>query len=945
MTPDEFIRKWKASTLTERSAAQSHFLDLCTLLNEATPTDSDQVGNSYTFEKGATKTTGGKGWADVWKRGCFAWEYKGKHKDLTAAFAQLQQYGPVLENPPLLVVSDMERIEVHTNWTNTVAVVHCIDIDELRDAGRRDILKWVFSDPEKLKPGRTRRELTEDVAREFAQLAWKLQSRGHDPQAVAHFVNRLVFCMFAEDVALLPNNIFKKMLRYTLSRPEAFSLEAQKLFSAMLAGGSLNYEQIPWFNGGLFDTDDVLPLEKDDIKQVLTAAEQDWGQIEPAILGTLFERGLDPDKRGQLGAHYTDAATIMRLIEPVITMPLTREWEAVRTEAQDRIAGGKPGSRTRARNEAERLCISYLERLRRFRVLDPACGSGNFLYLALITLKTIEHRVNLDIEAMGFTRQFPTVGPEAVQGIEINPYAAELARVSVWIGEIQWMRRSGFAVSSNPILKPLDTIECRDALLDNASPAPWPFADAIVGNPPFLGDRKIAPVLGQAYADRLRNAYNGRVPGGADLVCYWFEQAQTRFASSSALRVGFVSTNSIRSGLNRAVLDSITKDLAIYNAWSDERWVVEGAAVRVSIVCFSQKNDRITCELDGLDVAVINADLTATLDLTTAKRLASNRRAAFQGTISYGAFEIPGDEARALLQLPTNPNGRPNSDVVRPWTNGQDIAKRPQDYWIVFFPDSMTEEQAALYEAPYEIVRLRVKPYRLTKPNIELNKHWWRLWRSRSDLFAATKSLKRQIVTPRVSKHRLFVWLSTSVVADSATVVIARDDDTTFGILHSRFHELWTLRMCSWLGVGNDPRYTPGSVFDTFPFPEGLTLNVTADDYADDPRASEIATAAQTLDSQRKAWLNPPEWVRPVQEVVVGLPERLVPVDAVATANLNKRTLTGLYNQRPAWLGNAHRALDAAVAAAYGWPADLSDNDVLTRLLALNLARAAKEQK
>jgi len=586
VTPDEFIRKWRASTLTERSASQSHFLDLCALLGEATPTDSDPTGAVYTFEKGATKTTGGKGWADVWKRGCFAWEYKGKHKDLTAAFAQLQQYGPVLENPPLLVVSDMERIEVHTNWTNTLAVVHRIDIDDLRDAGKRDILKWVFSDPERLKPGRTRRELTEDVAREFAQLAWKLQSRGHEPQAVAHFVNRLVFCMFAQDVALLPDDIFKKMLLQAARRPELFPSMVQQLFSAMRTGGLFGVESIPRFNGGLFDSDSALPLERDDIKQVLNAAEQDWGQIEPSILGTLFEGGLDPNKRGQLGAHYTDAVTIMRLIDPVITLPLTREWEAVRTEAQARIAGAKPAGRTRARNEAERLCISFLERLRRFRVLDPACGSGNFLYLALIALKTLEHWVNLDIEAMGFTRQFPTVGPEVVQGIEINPYATELARVSVWIGEIQWMRRNGFAVSPNPILKPLDTIECRDALMDEGGGrAVWPTTDVIIGNPPFLGNKRQISRLGERYVTALRSAYIEENPGGIDLVIYWFIKTWMLLEAGNVQRAGLVATNSIRAGANRRILTQITDAGRIYDAWSDEEWVIDGASVRVSLVC------------------------------------------------------------------------------------------------------------------------------------------------------------------------------------------------------------------------------------------------------------------------------------------------------------------------------------------------------------------------
>ena len=698
MTPDDFIRKWKASTLSERSAAHSHFIDLCGLLGEPTPTDSDQTGDSYTFERGATKTTGGKGWADVWKRGCFAWEYKGRYKNLTTAFAQLQQYTPMLENPPLLVVSDMDTIEVHTNWTATVPVVHKLSIDDLRNADSRALLKAVFSNPRSLKPGRTRQALTEDVAREFAQLAMRLQGRGHDPQEVAHFVNRLVFCMFAEDVGLLPDNLFKRMLMQAAKRPEMFASMARQLFSAMRTGGAVGFEPVMWFNGGLFDTDDVLPLEEEDVKQVLAAADQDWGQIDPSILGTLFERGLDPDKRGQLGAHYTDAATIMRLIEPVIVQPLTREWEGIKQGAQAILDKAlTPSARTRARREAERLCVSFLERLRKFRVLDPACGSGNFLHLSLLALKTLEHRVNLDIEAMGFTRQFPTVGPEAVLGIEINPYAAELARVSVWIGEIQWMRQNYFAVSPNPILKPLQTIECRDAVLaGDGSQAVWPRADVTVGNPPFLGGKRMRTVLGDAYCARLFAAYVGQVPAEADLVCYWVARAQKEVTAGRLVRVGLVTTNSIRGGANRRVLEPMAEAGAISTAWADEPWILDGAAVRVSLVCWGR--DRVSAPmLNGVVVSAIHADLTAgAANLTTARKLPENAGVAFMGDTKGGAFDVPGELARKWLMMPSNANGRPNADVIRPWANGMDVTRRSSDTWIIDFGWTMPEVEAGL---------------------------------------------------------------------------------------------------------------------------------------------------------------------------------------------------------------------------------------------------------
>ena len=469
MTPGEFIAKWRASELKERSAAQEHFIDLCRLLGEPTPAEADPAGERYCFERGARKDGGGGGWADVWKRGCFAWEYKGKHKDLDAAFRQLRQYALALENPPLLIVSDMARFRIRTNWTNSVSETHEFALEDLADAADRDKLKWAMADPERLRPGESRQEITERAAATFALLAHNLRRRGGDPQAVAHFVNRLVFCMFAEDVGLLPNDMFTRMLEHARERPEDFAALARDLFGAMSTGGRVGFEVVEWFNGGLFDDDEVLPLERGEIETALAAAALDWSEIDPSILGTLFERGLDPDKRSQLGAHYTDREKIMRIVDPVVTRPLLAEWEGAKAEIAGHLEGAgaakSASARTRRRGLANQLLRDFLARLRDFRVLDPACGSGNFLYLALQALKDVEHRAQLEAEAMGLERAFPSVGPATVRGIEINPYAAELARVSVWIGEIQWMRRNGFVENRDPVLDPLDTIECRDAIL------------------------------------------------------------------------------------------------------------------------------------------------------------------------------------------------------------------------------------------------------------------------------------------------------------------------------------------------------------------------------------------------------------------------------------------------------------------------------------------------
>ena len=784
--------------------------------------------------------------------------------------------------------------------------------------------------------------MTERAAATFAELAQGLRDRGHEPQPVAHFVNRLVFCMFAEDVGLLPDSMFTRMLERTRRDPDRFADYASRLFGAMATGGDVGFEAVAWFNGGLFDDDAALPLDREGIETALRAAALDWSEIDPSILGTLFERGLDPDKRSQLGAHYTDRDKIMAIVDPVIVQPLLAEWEAAKAKIAAAVeradAAGSTAARTRLRRQADRTRQDFLERLRRFTVLDPACGSGNFLYLALHALKDIEHRVQLEAEALGLARGFPAVGPANVKGIEINAYAAELARVSVWIGEIQWMRRNGFSNSTDPILDPLDTIECRDAVLapDGGEPD-WPQADVVIGNPPFLGYSPQRETLGDDYVEALRSLYKGRFPAFADLVCYWFHKAGRLVAENRLARAGLVATNSIRGGRNRAVLDHIAADSSIYEAWADEPWVVDGAAVRVSLVCFAANDAGLPVRLNGGEAARINADLTASVDLTAAGRLAGNRGEAFIGGMKKGAFDIPSALAREWLALPANPNGRPNADVLKPWTNGMDITRRPSGKWIVDFGHAMSEADAALYETPFAHVRERVKPARDHNNRQDLRRFWWRHDRSGQTLFERLAALPRYIATPRVAKHRLFVWMDSRICPDGQLVVIARDDDTAFGILHSRFHEAWSLRLGTWLGKGNDPRYTPTTTFETFPFPEGLSPDIPAAAYADDPRAIAIAEAARRLVELRDRWLNPPEWVEWVQEPTPDYPQRPVARNEGAAKELKARTLTALYNARPHWLADAHADLDAAVAAAYGWDAGISEDDALRNLLALNL--------
>ncbi len=828
-----------------------------------------------------------------------------------------------------------------------------------------------------------------------------------------------MFCLFAEDIDLLPNRIFADLLDEAKKRPDDFEPMLRELFRAMAnRNGRFGTAAIPWFNGGLFDDDDVLPLGIGAVGDLMNAARLDWKAIDPTIFGTLFESGLDDKKRAEMaslfdapdpedraqaslfnapatdrgvGIHYTDEATIMKIIEPVVVAPLCREWERIKAEIREvdahRARARTPAEKDRLLAKGRGLYADFRARLGHYRVLDPACGSGNFLALSLRALKDFDLAVTEDAAALGLPIDPPRVGPEAVLGIEINSYAAELARLTVWITELQWQLRKGLGLTRRPILDKLDGIVRADALItQSGKDSEWPDADVVVGNPPFLGGKRMRNSLGDAYVDRLFAAFAGRVPAEADLVAYWFAKAWEQLSSLSApgggegrgevgdpgrsppptspsrrpatgpslsplkggegrlRRVGLVATNSMRGGANRRVLDAIVKDGRIFDAWDDEKWVVKGVAVRVSLICFGADTQEQQSQLDGRPVERINSDLTgATVDVTTAKPLKGNQHFSFQGVTKGGAFGIDGALARRWLEEPLNPNGRYNSDVLRPTVSGGDLAKRPLDKWVIDF-GIMNEEEASFYATPFKVITTVVRPERSNNRRELYKRYWWRFAERRPGMWNNINVLTRYIATPKVSRYRFFLWLDKSIVSDNLVIVITRDDDTTFGILSGRIHRAWSLAKGAWCGVGNDPTYTPTSTFETFPFPEGLTPNIPAAEYADDPRAIAIAEAARRLNELREAWLNPADLVERVPEVVPGFPDRIVPVSDKAAAVLKKRTLTNLYNERPAWLDNAHRDLDAAVAAAYGWPADLSEEEALARLLALNLARAAAQE-
>lgn len=924
LTPSEFAAKWSGSTATERAASQEHFIDLCRMLGVPTPNEADPHGEWYAFEKGAEKIGGGDGFADVWKRGHFAWEYKGKRKDLKAAYQQLLQYREALENPPLLVVCDLDQFEVHTNFTNTSTVIHTFTLAELATAPKEPlrILRAVMQDPEELRPSRTREDITEEAAREFAALATALRGRGHDPERVAHFLNKLLFCMFAEDAALLPRGLLDRLADGAGGDAKAFAAGLSDLFSKMSdRGGLFGPERIQWFNGGLFDSGDVIPLEAREIATVQAVSRLDWAQVEPAIFGTLFERGLDPGKRSQLGAHYTDRHSIETIVDAVLLVPLRRDFEETKARVEALLAQGQTAQKVTRRTPAERnplrLIDAFLDRLRATCVLDPACGSGNFLYIALHALKDLEREAILWASlTLQIPLQFPQIGPQNLRGIEINPYAAELARVVIWIGEIQWMLANGFSYLRDPILRPLDNIECRDAVLDLSDPEHppgepvWPDAEVIIGNPPFVGGKRLRTELGDDYVDALFRVYEGHVPREADFVAYWFERAREQIAAGRTKRAGLLATQAIRAGANRRVLQRIKETGDIFMAWRDEPWVLDGAAVRISMVGFDSGDEKER-HVDGVTVAGINADLTGTgFDLTQARVLSDNVGVSFMGDTKGGAFDIPKALACQMLAAP-NPDGRSNADVVRPWVNGLDVTGRPRHMWIIDFGDDMPIEEAALYEMPFAYVEKHVKPERVKNRRAAYAQRWWLHVEPRSRLRRALAGLPRFLATPRVARHRLFVWMPAGTLPDSRLYAFARDDDYFFGVLHSKVHEVWALATSSRHGVGNDPTYNNTTCFETFPFPSPTNEQREA-----------IAGAAKTLDTFRQGWLNPP---------------------SANPQTLRGRTLTNLYNERPAWLTQAHERLDRAVFSAYGWEENLSDEEIIECLLTLNRERASSD--
>ena len=920
MTPQQFIAKWRRSRGQGSAGAQEWFLDLCRVLEHGTPGELDPRQEWFTFERSVREASGRLGRADVYKRGYFAWEFKGLHRDLDAAYAQLQRCREALNSPPILVVSDFRTIIVHTNFTNKVSEVHTILLDDLGEPENLEILGKVFHHPGNLEPEVTPDDVTKETANVFADIAASMRERGVDSLEVARFLNRMVFCFFAQDVGLLPDRVLTELCEGFNTDPEEFDTALGELFQNMDAGGRFGIQRIRSFNGDLFRDHDTVCMTEVELEKLAEATLPNWAHIDPSIFGTLFERVVDPQKQDLIGAEYTTEADILTVIKPVITNPLRAEWQ----ELQGKVGALMLLDGLRDEEQASRLLRKFQSQVSSLTVLDPACGSGNFLNVALRELRDLEKEILGLAAEYGFENFRPEVSPEQFFGIERDAYASELARTSLWIAHLQWSIENGFRYDQDPVLGELNTIERRDAILERDEAGrpiepDWPAVDFIVGNPPFLGHVPFREQLGDEYVDSVYALYGDRIPNSSDLCCYWFEKARAQIEAGQCHRAGLLATQAIRFQSNRTVLTRIKESGDIFHVVSDQEWRSNdpnAASVHISISCFDDGSEAFRM-LDRVRTSNINSDLTRGPDLTRAKRLKENAGVSFMGVTKIGDFEISKEAARTMLHQP-NPHGKPNSDAIRPRITGRDINQTSSDMMTIDFGISMSESEAALYEAPFEHLRTHVKPIRDGHSDMRARTYWWRYGVPRSEMRRALAGLPRYIGTSLTSQHRMFRYIDANVLPENTIIAFARDDDYFFGVLHSHIHTLWAAAIGSQLRESESAmRYTPTVCFETFPFSE-----------PDEKQRVMISTAASELNELRENWLNPKD--------MLGEP-------AINPEQQRRRTLTNLYNDYPSWLANAHAKLDAAVADSYGWTTDLSDEQILDRLLDLNLERAEQE--
>jgi SAM-dependent methyltransferase len=954
---------------------------------------------------------------------------------MLAARNQAEQYARALPPaegwPPFLVVVDVgHTIELFSDFTRSGKTYvpfpdplsHRIHLADLARPETRARLAAVWTDPLSLDPSRHAAKVTREVAARLALLARSLEAAGHPAADVAGFLMRCLFTMFAEDVRLIPEGGFSALLESLRAQPANFRPMAESLWTTMNTGGfsPILRETLLRFNGGLFETCDALPLDADQLALLIDAARSDWGAVEPAIFGTLLERALDPVERHKLGAHYTPRAYVERLVMPTIVEPLRDEWAAVQAAAVTLERQGK-------RADAVAELRAFHRRLCAVRVLDPACGSGNFLYVTLEHLKRLEGEVlnlleELDEAEFQFESEGFNVDPHQLLGLEINPRAAAIADLVLWIGYLQWhFRTRGQTMPRQPVLQKFHNIECRDAVLayDGVEPlldadgnpvthwdgrttkthpvtgeevpdetarepvmrylnprkAEWPEADYVVGNPPFIGTARMRDALGDGYTEALRATHND-VPESCDFVMYWWNHAAnllrgaalecgghaTALAAEAALRpdaaspgraalrrFGFITTNSLRQTFNRRVLERhmaasdstgpAATPLSIVFAIPDHPWVdaADGAAVRIAMTTAEagehagdllrvlaevpSSNDAANVSL-GLQIGRIVSDLTVGADVGAAVPLDSNSLLSSRGVQVIGSGFIVTVEEAGALGLDRVPG---IDKHIRPYLNGRDITATPRGVMVIdLFGLSVAEVQERFPEV-YQWVRERVKPERDQNNRASYRDNWWIHGEPRRNFRPALDGLPRYIATVETSKHRFFVFLDAAILPDNMLVNIALDDARFLGVLSSRAHVTWALAAGGTLE--DRPRYNKTRCFDPFPFP-----------VCTDAQAGRIRELGEALDAHRKRQqaLHPELTITGMYNVLEKLRE-----GGVLTAKEKTIHEQGLVSV----LRQIHDDLDAAVFDAYGWPATLTDEEILERLVALNHERAEEEKR
>ena len=711
-TVDAFIARWEKSGGAERSNTQSFLNELCDLLGLAHPDPVAEANhlNDYVYERSVTRNHSdghtSTRFIDLYKRGCFVLEAKqsaksGKAKAdpaqqelhgmeagdrklgtakrgtnawvtaMRKAREQAEGYAKDLPPehgwPPFLIVCDVGYcFEIYADFSGQGKnYAHFPDrrsfrvlLEDLRHQPVRERLRTIWNQPHDLDPAKRSAEVTRDIAARLALIARDLEKQ-HDAETVAMFLMRCLFTMFAEDVELLKKDSFTRMLEELQGMPDKAHLALEQLWTDMNTGSALNAwirEPVRKFNGGLFKDARALPLTAEMIAELTIAARRDWRDVEPAIFGTLLEQALDRRERHKLGAHYTPRAYVERLVTPTIIEPLREDWRDVQVECQALIDDGKA-------DDALRSARRFHENLCEIRVLDPACGTGNFLYVAMEMMKRLEGDVVDFITELGgeATLEFQghTVDPHQFLGIELNPRAAAIAELVLWIGFIKWqLKTGGQDVVVDPVLRDFHNIECRDAVLawsdktlrrdqdgkpitrwdgvtmkvhpvtgedmpdesarveiyDYADPKPaeWPKADFIVGNPPFIGGKDLRAELGDGYAEALWSAHRD-MPKSADFVMYWCNQAARHVAegakkggSGKPHQFGFITTNSIRQTFNRRVIEKALTGkppLSLVYAIPDHPWMksADRAAVRIAMTVAAPGEER-----DGILAEVIS---------------------------------------------------------------------------------------------------------------------------------------------------------------------------------------------------------------------------------------------------------------------------------------------------------------------------------------------------